>query len=149
MRLGVAAALALALVALLATFGGFSYAASAITSTKDAVTKIVSSGGPKQTALSPQNAVQAAARVSPSAGVYGLVSATCVQSGSHLNATVSGTSTDTNPSDTITATFSPTGSGTAPGGATYSIHVVVPTAAPATSVTVTQVNDGTITVPCT
>lgn len=150
LRLGLAAGLALALMAVLASFGGYSYAASAVTSTKDAISKVVSSAGPQQTALSSQNASQAAAKVIPAAVTYPAPTATCVQTtGQHLNATVTGTSTDTNASDTITATFHPSGSGTAPGGATYTIHVNDSNLPAATSVTVTQVNGGTITVDCT
>jgi Flp pilus assembly protein TadG len=154
LRLGLAAGLALALVALLASFGGYSYAASAVTSTKDAISKVVSSAGTKQTALNSQNASQAAARVTPSAFTYPaptITSCTVTVVGNHWKVTVTGTSTDTNASDTITATFSPVTvppSASTPGSASWTIFVNPITPAP-TSVTVTQVNGGTSQASCT
>lgn len=151
-RLGAAVTVMAVASVTAAVFGGYSYAASAVSKSSTFVSHIVSSPSPTPAALSSHGASQVG--LAGPAEVYAphLTGVTCVQNGRHLNATVRGSSSDSTAADTIAATFTPSeASGSAAGAASWTIHVNSPTKARATSVTVNQTNTAgsdSVTVSC-
>ena len=140
-RLGAAAAVMAVTSITAAVFGGYSYAASAASATSTFVTHIVSAPKSSSSALKSHGPSQVA--LAGPADVYTphLTNVTCAQNGSHLNVTVTGSSSDSNAADTITATVAPSGAtGSTAGAASWTIHINDPTKAKGTSVTVSQTN---------
>jgi hypothetical protein len=148
-----------------ALLGGYSYAAAAVQSSAKVVSHIVSTATPsKGSASAASNANLIAYNTRSSTAVYKPhLTANCNftkkpgdENDSHDDGddvwlvTVTGTSDDANPSDVIHAAFSPTGSGSTPGAASWTINATLHFHRP-TSVKVTQTNSagtGSVTVAC-